>query len=63
MRYRRTLRIRRSKEYYLVKKGGELILKIENMTRRILLPDLISNKEIESAKYEAGSLELRFVQP
>lgn len=47
----------------LVKKGGELILKIENMTRRILLPDLISSKEIESAKYEAGSLELRFVQP
>lgn len=42
----------------LLQEGEEIILRIQNMIRRIILPDSIRRKEVESAKYENGILKL-----
>jgi len=48
------------KELDLNQIGGEIILSIKNERRRFLLPDVIKNKEIQSAKYEDGKLRILF---
>jgi arsenite-transporting ATPase len=47
-------------EIDLMQKGGEIILSIKNERRRFLLPDVIMNKEVHSAKYENGNLKILF---
>lgn len=48
------------KEMDLNQKGGEIILSIKNERRRFLLPDILKNKEVQSAKYEDGKLRILF---
>lgn len=48
------------KEMDLNQKGGEITLSIKNERRRFLLPDVLVNKEIQSAKYEDGILKIKF---
>ncbi len=48
------------KEMDLSQKGGELLLSIKNEHRRFVLPDMLKNKEIQSAKFEDGRLRLLF---
>jgi arsenite-transporting ATPase len=47
-------------EMDLNQKGGEIILSIKNERRRFLLPDVLKNKEVRSAKYEDGKLRIKF---
>lgn len=42
----------------LTESDGELILGIQNERRRITLPDIVRNREVKKAKFEAGALEI-----
>jgi len=45
----------------LTQSGGEIILGIQNERRRITLPDVIRNREVGRAKFEAGALEIHMI--
>lgn len=48
------------KDMELTQKGDELTLVIKNERRKFILPNKLKNKEIQSAKYLNGKLELTF---
>lgn len=48
------------KDMDLLQKGEELIIIIQNERRRLVLPSKIKNKEIMSAKYKDGNLNILF---
>jgi arsenite-transporting ATPase len=41
-------------------KGNELMIQIKNEKRCFTLPDVLRNKAVESARYEAGQLYIKF---
>lgn len=47
-------------QFELSQKGDELLLQINNERRCFTLPDVIKGKEVESASYEEGWLNIRF---
>ena len=49
------------KEMDLNQIGGEIVLSIKNERRRFLLPDVLKNKKVQSAKYEDGKLRISFL--
>lgn len=48
-------------QFELSQKGDELLLQINNERRCFTLPDVIKGKEVESASYEEGWLNIRFI--
>lgn len=48
------------KDMDLLQKGEELIISIQNERRRFILPNKLKNKEILSAKYKDGKLNIVF---
>ena len=48
-------------QFELSQKGDELLLQINNERRCFTLPDVFKGKEVESASYEEGWLNIRFI--
>ena len=42
----------------LAQKDGELFISVQNARRRLLLPEALRGKEVQSARYESGRLSL-----